>query len=269
MTSDYLRQLRTRAGATQETLAKVLGVARTTYLAMESGQSEPSRSEILKLSQFYEIAPGDIVEEHIPLDDPENAQMALTAADLLSNESLSTRTDIQPREVDPQVNPAKLKNVLLYLLDRIGAKPSVGETVIYKLLYFIDFDYYEKNGRSITGLSYIKNHFGPTPARGFSTIVKAMEKSGELEIVETPYFSHMQKKYLPTATYDLSLLTGDEIEHINDEIARLGSKTAAELTDFSHKDMPWAVTEPKQVIDYQFAMYRTDLTSVREYDDDL
>ena len=269
MASDYLKQLRKRAGATQETLSKVLGIARTTYIAMESGQTEPNRAEIMKLSQFYQLAPGDIIEERLPSEEPIDIQISAKAAELLYRESHAADTETQSREVDPTVNPAKLRNVLLYLLDKIGAKPNVGETVIYKLLYFIDFDYYEKNGRSITGLSYIKNHYGPTPARGFSDLVKAMEQNGEMEIVETSYFSHTQRKYLPVTTYDLSVLSGDEIEHINSEIARLGGKTAAELSDFSHKDIPWAVTEPKQVIDYQYAMYRTDLTSVREFEDDL
>jgi len=269
MTSDYLKQLRKGTGATQETLAKVLGIARTTYIAMETGQTEPSRSEIIKLSQFYQLAPGDIVEERLPDEDFSCALVSEKANELLYGKSHSADASIIPREVDPRVNPAKLRNVLLYLLDKIGAKPNVGETVLYKLLYFIDFDYYEKHGRSITGLSYIKNHYGPTPARGFSDLVKAMVQNGEMEIVETEYFSHTQKKYLPVANYDLSVFSGDEIEHINTEIARLGNKTAAELTDFSHKDMPWAVTESKQVIDYQYAMYRTELTSVREYDDEL
>jgi len=76
---------------------------------------------------------------------------------LLSQKSdASDYQTITPREIDPKVNPAILRNVLLYILARVGAKPNVGETVLYKLLYFIDFDFYEKHGRSITGLSYIR-----------------------------------------------------------------------------------------------------------------
>ena len=45
----------------------------------------------------------------------------------------------------PQKNFQKFKEVLIYILNSVGAKPNIGETVIYKLLYFIDFDYYEKH----------------------------------------------------------------------------------------------------------------------------
>ena len=34
-------------------------------------------------------------------------------------------------------------------------------TVLYKLLYFIDFDYYEKFEEQLVGATYIKNHLDP------------------------------------------------------------------------------------------------------------
>ena len=56
-------------------------------------------------------------------------------------------------------NIKKFKEVLLYILEKVGAKPNVGESVINKLLYFIDFDYYERFEENLTGATYIKNHF--------------------------------------------------------------------------------------------------------------
>lgn len=176
--------------------------------------------------------------------------------------------EITPREIVTE-NPEKLREVLLYVLNKVGAKPNVGETVLYKLLYFIDFDYYEKTGKSITGLTYIRNHFGPTPAKTFTSVVKAMEKAGVLEVVETKYFNHTQKKYLPVITPRLDNISGDEVGHIDDVLARLSNKTANELTDYSHRDMPWLATKHGQKIDYQFAMYRTTETSVKEPEDEL
>ena len=41
----------------------------------------------------------------------------------------------------PQKKLDKFKEVLLYILERVGSKSNVGMGVIYKLLYFIDFDY--------------------------------------------------------------------------------------------------------------------------------
>jgi hypothetical protein len=73
----------------------------------------------------------------------------------------------------PQKNIEKFKQVLLYVLNKVGAKPNVGQTVIYKLLYFIDFDYYEKYEKQLMGLTYMKNTFGPTPME-FKSVVDEM-----------------------------------------------------------------------------------------------
>ena len=208
------------------------------------------------------VSPAEIVEGKRALQ----SEMEQGVSFELAQNSVSS---IIPREVDPKVNPEKLRSVLTYVLCKVGARPNVGETVLYKLLYFIDFDYYEKTGRSITGLSYIKNHYGPTPVREFSHIVESMKTAGALEVVETPYFAHTQKKYLPTVNADLTCLTADEIKHIDAELERLGDKSASELTELSHRDTPWIATKPNRRIDYQLAMYRTDETSVGEYDDEL
>ena len=261
-TGTLLRELRTNAGLTQEFVADRMGVSRPKYITLEVGKTEPSLSEIKLLADLYEVSPGEIIEgKIIPLDD--------TDSDFAISLVPQVEQDIIPREADPKVSPTKLKNVLLYILCNVGARPNVGETVLYKLLYFIDFDYYEKNGRSITGLTYIKNHFGPTPVKELSHIIENMKETGELEVVETPYFMHVQKKYLPVRRADLSCLSADEIKHIDKVLERLADKSAAELTDLSHKDTPWIATKPNKRIDYQLAMYRTDETSVREYDNDL
>jgi hypothetical protein len=113
------------------------------------------------------------------------------------------------------------------------------------------------------------NHFGPTPGDQFADIVSGMISAGEIDIAETPYFAHTQKKYLPTVEADISVLSAEEIKHIDSELFRLGDKSATQLSEFSHLDMPWIAAKMHGVIDYQVAMYRSDATSVQESDDEL
>ena len=49
--------------------------------------------------------------------------------------------------------PEKFKNIILYLLECCAGKPNVGETVLYKLLYFSDFNYYELYEEQLSGAS--------------------------------------------------------------------------------------------------------------------
>lgn len=253
-----LLELREKAGLTQTAVAKKLGVTRATYIGWETGKREPSLAGLKTIARFYELSPADLLN-------PQTETI-----EEISNYNFSPDSnDIGPREIVKE-SPEKLREVLLYMLDKVGAKPNVGETVIYKLLYFIDFDYFEKYGKSITGLTYVRNHYGPTPqARTFTGVVNAMKREHELEVVETHYFKHLQKKYLPVTKPLLTHLSGQELRHVDEVLERLGDKSATELSDLSHKDTPWIVTKNNQPIDYQFAMYRTPVTSVKEAEDEL
>jgi hypothetical protein len=96
----------------------------------------------------------------------------------------------------PARNLEKFKEVLLYILGKVGSKPNIGETVIYKLLYFIDFDYYEEYEEQLIGATYIKNQHGPTPIE-FKKITERMIKDKEIEKVKSTYYTFPQTKYLP------------------------------------------------------------------------
>jgi hypothetical protein len=54
---------------------------------------------------------------------------------------------------DPNI---RLKNLILYIIGKCGQKPNMGKILLNKLLYFSDFDYYEKHGESITNTIYRK-----------------------------------------------------------------------------------------------------------------
>lgn len=174
-------------------------------------------------------------------------------------------TEEQEIRIDiPQENISKFKQVLLYILNKVGAKPNVGQTVIYKLLYFIDFDYYEIFEEQLMGLKYIKNNYGPTPI-DFAKLIQEMEKNGELEEIKTKYFNKDQTKYLPIKEPNLSLLSAQEIKHIDDELARLSDMSAKELSEYSHKDIPWIGANMGEIMDYEAVFYRNNDTSRREY----
>ncbi len=143
----------------------------------------------------------------------------------------------------------------------------MGETVLYRLLYFIDFDYYEKYEEQLIGATYQRNHFGPTPME-FHTLVEAMEKNNELVRVARPYFDFEQKKYLPLRAPDLSKLNARELDLINEVLHRLSDMSARQISDYSHKDIPWLTTNDGEVIPYEAVFYRTPEYSVRADGDD-
>jgi hypothetical protein len=165
-------------------------------------------------------------------------------------------------------NLDKFKRVLLYVLNKVGAKPNFGETVLHKLLYFIDFDYYEKFEENLMGATYIKNYHGPTSVE-LGLILKEMQAQGEIEPVKSQYFKYPQKKYLPRKRPDLDILSAREIEHVDNVLARLSDKNAVEIESYSHEDIPWKAGKDGKPLSYESVFYRDERYSVRNYEDTL
>ena len=80
------------------------------------------------------------------------------------------------------------------------------------------------------------------------------------------YFKYPQKKYLPIRVPKLEILKAHEIKHIDEVLFQLSDKTAKELSDFSHKDVPWITAKDGEPIDYKSVFYRTKDYSVRNYE---
>ncbi len=257
----FLRNMRKNRELTQGFLAKKLGISRPTYAQIENGERDMSVKEAQKLAEVFELSLEDFLagKERV-------APRVRLAKKKKKKKKKEVRKDI--RISVPQEEMHKFREVLLYILERIGARPNIGEAVVCKLLYFIDFDYYEKFEKQVIGAKYIKNHFGPTPV-AFPDIVAQMEKDGDLVQVVKKYFQHDQKKYLPRRKADLSVLSAQEKYLIDWEIERFKDFNAKKMCDYSHKDVPWIGAEDQKPIDYEAVFYRTPEFSVRQYEDEI
>ena len=134
------------------------------------------------------------------------------------------------------------------------------------MLYFIDFNYYEKYEEQLIGATYIKNHYGPTP-REFIKIVKEMEGK-DLVKIQDKYFQHPQTKYIPLKDPNLSKISAQEQKVIDDVLFTLSDMNASKISEYSHNDVPWMTTEEGDVIDYESVFYRTTPYSMREYSEE-
>lgn len=242
---------------TQGYIASELGISRPTYLQIERGERELTLSGAEKLAELFGI-PFDTF-----LQGKEGAKVII---ELEGGGKKPKKEESDIRISVPQEKADKFRQILLYILKKVGGSPNVGMTVLYKILYFIDFDYYEKNENQLMGLVYLKNHHGPTP-RLFEELIGDLLKEGIVEVIKSKFYQYPQRKYLinPAIEPDLSVLDGKEKDHIDWELQRLASLTAKQLSDLSHKDVPWITADNGRPLDYEAVFYRTSETSVREY----
>ena len=180
----FIQVERNKCSLSQEEVAAQLGITRPTYSQIEQGERELKVSEATKLAGLFGMTLEQLLAAKAPKHDVQIAKQP----------TRKKKEELQIRVTEK--NLEKFKQVLLYVLGKVGSRPNIGETVLHKLLYFIDFDYYEKFEETLMGAKYIKNHHGPTSVE-LKTIMDNMQANGQVEAVKSKYFKYEQRKYLP------------------------------------------------------------------------
>lgn len=251
-----ISELRKMKNLSQADLARKIGVSRSSLVQIESGNRCVDILELQRLS----LVLGFSLDHFMSADFAASQQIESPIQE--SQEEQSERVSVPSLQVD------KFKNVLLYILERCAGKPNVGETVLYKLLYFSDFNYYELYEEQLTGASYRKLPFGPVPQK-LDAIINQMIDNGQLQRVKTEYFGLQQTRYLPLQKANLTQLKASEKEVIDRVIEQMSDWSANAISAYSHKDMPWQASKEGDEIDYELAFYREAPFSVRNYGNEI
>ena len=169
-----ITELRKMKGLSQEDLAKSVKISRPSLAQIELGNRTVDVLEFQRLSMVLGFSLDDFLSK-----------------DFSVNQDLEDKGETKSKKVDerisvPSLQVSKFKNVLLYILERCAGKPNVGETVLYKLLYFSDFNYYELYEEHLTGAKYRKLPYGPVPQKLDSIVLQMIDK-GQLQRVKTEY----------------------------------------------------------------------------------
>jgi len=251
-----ITELRKVKGLSQENLAKSVKISRPSLAQIELGNRSVNVLELQRLSMILGFSLDDFMSKDFSVS--QDVEGKAEAKPEKSAERISVPT--------LQVN--KFKNVLLYILERCAGKPNVGETVLFKLLYFSDFNYYELYEEHLTGAKYRKLPYGPVPQK-LDTIISQMIENGQIQRIKTQYSDKMQTRYIPLVKADLTELKASEKEVIDKVIEQLSDWSASAISNYSHKDMPWLASKEGEEINYELAFYRDAPFSARNYGDEI
>jgi transcriptional regulator with XRE-family HTH domain len=250
-----IMQRRKAKGLSQEELAKSIGISRPSLAQIELGNRSVDALELRKLSLTLAFS----------LDELLSPEYKATEEVRYANEAPAVAYAVRVSE--PELNVAKLKNLLLYLLEHCAGKPNIGEPALNKLLYFCDFNYYELYEEHLTGARYKKLPYGPI-SQDMEGVINQMINEGRLKRIKTTYHSFPLTRYLPLEKADLTKLSAAEKTVVDHVIQQMGDWNANKISDYSHKDMPWLATDEGDDISYNLAFYRELPYSVRVYEDD-
>lgn len=150
----------------------------------------------------------------------------------------------------------KYEQVILYLCEKLGGEIR-GKKKLAKLLYYLDFDFYEKNQTPLTKEIYKALPMGPFPV-SMNEVVKTLSQK-KLLTVES---KKERDGYNATEIYkclvkaDESVFSKEE-KFILDRVVKLyGHLNGKQLEDLTHNEAPYVATEPQKEIAYELSFYR-------------
>ena len=225
---ERLKELRLSFWFSQENIANYLNINRAAVALMEKGERQIKINEIEKLAELYDMTI-DTLKNWIQIKDVENSEL----------------------------DQDKFEKILLYILSSCWAKPNVWKTLIYKLLYFVDFWYYKNFWKSLTWLKYIKFPRWPVPY-DFDVLINFMKEKALLTPIVTQYYWKLQYKLIPNKTVEDDELSETEREHIDNIIDKYSNCSASEISEISHNEMAWKITNDMCEIKYEFAKLWTN-----------
>ena len=154
---------------------KRIGMSRSSLTQIELGNRSVNILELQHLSMELEFSSDDFMSDNFEVNSP------VKEKNEVSNSSVEERIAVPNLKID------KFKNIL----EKCAGKSNVGETVLYKLLYFSDFNYYELYEEHLTDAKYRKLPYGPVPQK-LNSIINQMIVGNTLKRVKTEYHGFIE-----------------------------------------------------------------------------
>lgn len=143
----------------------------------------------------------------------------------------------------------KLKEMVLYVADKSKDDPYFGATKLNKILFAADFYAYGIWGKSITGAKYIHRGKGPAPFEIPIVLDKLIAES-RAKVEDVNFHGYFQKRVVPLCGSDTSSFSEEELKFVDSIIDQLRKYNATELSEWTHRLIPWLLTEQDEVIPY-------------------
>jgi len=116
-----------------------------------------------------------------------------------------------------------------------------------KLLYFLDFDFFEKYGRSVTGDEYLRFENGPVPRQAEKMIKKMLGREIKINNRKVAAGYNDQQHIEPLTDFDVDVFSREELLMLEETANKWEKFSGAEMKSASHGEAPWIATKPNDV----------------------
>lgn len=165
--------------------------------------------------------------------------------------------------VEFEFDSKKFEQAILFYLSALN-NGLLGKTKLFKLLYYADFDHFEKYGTPISGETYVRYEHGPFPQHGEGTLKKLQERE-TIRIEHVLVGNYLQFTFQPLVESDLAVFSSLELKTLIDVMQKWERHNAYEMVSATHGEAPWIATEPDKPISYSLSYYRNKFGEMNEF----
>jgi hypothetical protein len=167
---------------------------------------------------------------------------------------------VEPEMEFDAFDKPKFKNVVLYIVLKVGRNDWFGATKLNKVLWFVDARAYTLTGKSITGETYVRGPYGPVPSH-INDVLKEMVREHLIEIrKDAPH-----TRFIALAKPELFRFSEQERQSIDWWTHNIDKNhTAASISEETHDEV-WEMAKMGEVLPlYAYRVARIKEPSTEE-----
>ena len=147
----------------------------------------------------------------------------------------------------------RLRELILYIAEKLKDDPNFGRTKLAKIIYFSDMESFRMHRQPVSGTAWIRMQYGPLP-RDFLQILDELKSEGRIAESEREYFDYTQKRIQVLSGTTADMFGEIELGVVDSVIQKFANWNAIGLSERSH-GVAWRLTEEGKRIPYEYSLY--------------
>lgn len=264
LTPAQIRNIRGRYGLSQRAFSRILGWGEITIHRYESGAlQDRSHNDYLVLLQNPNNMKKLLEENKDRINQKDYLQIKNNIQNIMIKDiDKKIEENIEEKYFNEvldeycgftQFNYEKMVNMILFFALKFN---RLFKTKLMKLLFYCDFIHFHDYTLSISGLKYLKNHYGPTPIKHELLLGELFDKYITYKVDYVNSSEECIEEYetiKPLEKPNLSIFSKEEINSINKVLKSFKFLTSEKISEYSHQEKAWNETKVKQLINYKYA----------------
>lgn len=147
---------------------------------------------------------------------------------------------------------AKFAELLLLVASKLTGDRAGGATKLNKVLFFVEFTHLRRHQSVVSGCEFQKLEHGPAP-RQLVPVRSRLIDEGAAKLDQQDFLGRPQQRLVPLRPANTAVFSADELETVADVLDQLAGLNAKQVSDLSHQEPGWSLTELHETIPFATA----------------